>query len=127
MENQVDGGDEDQIFELQKSKDNFIIRKISKNSDSEVWKHFGEIFHNSGSVITDRRFTNKIFCIHCFSKAEKKNPKFKRYVKITFFSIFPILSGIIKCNIHISLISNNLFLSFTVTRNRQAQVFYMPI
>lgn len=79
MENQVDSGDEDPILELQKSKDNFIIRKVSKNSDSEVWKHFGEIFHNSGSVIADRRFTDKFFCIHCFSNAEKKNPKFKRY------------------------------------------------
>lgn len=78
MENQAVSEDEDPIFELQKSKDNFIIKKISKNSDSEVWNHFGEIFHNSGSVIADRRYTDKLFCIHCFSKAEKKNPKFKR-------------------------------------------------
>lgn len=73
----MDVNDDNSFFELEKDKNNFIIKNVSKSSDSEVWKHFGEIVHKSGDIITDRRYTNKIFCIHCFENAAEKKPKFK--------------------------------------------------
>lgn len=69
---------EDSILELITSKHNFTIRKMTKKSDSDVWKHFGELVHISGETIKDKTYTDKIFCIHCFENAKEKNPKFKR-------------------------------------------------
>lgn len=71
---------ENSILELITSKNNFTIRKITKKSDSDVWKHFGELVHISGETIKDKTYTDKIFCIHCFENAKEKNPKFKRCI-----------------------------------------------
>lgn len=73
----MDVNDEDPLFVMEKDKTNFSIKKVFKNSDSEVWKHFGEIVHSSGNIIADKKYTNKIFCIHCFENAAEKRPKFK--------------------------------------------------
>lgn len=72
-----EGVSDDDTFILEKSKSNFEIKGIKKKSDSEVWKHFGQIVHKSGDIIADKKYTDKIFCMHCFTNAEKKFPKFK--------------------------------------------------
>lgn len=69
--------EQDNSFILERSKNLFEIKKIKKKSDSEVWKHFGQIVHKSGNIITDKRYTDKFFCIHCFENAKEQNPKFK--------------------------------------------------
>lgn len=77
--------DDDPIIELEKSKHNFTIKNIKKKSDSEIWKHFGELYHKLGTIINDKKYTDKIFCMYCYKNAKDKNPKFKRYAIIQYF------------------------------------------
>lgn len=50
----------------------YSLRKISKHSDSEVWKYFGVLYKNSTQVL---KLNKRIFCRICFDS----NPKqFKR-------------------------------------------------
>lgn len=69
--------EQDNSFILDRSKNNFEIKNMRKKSDSEVWTHFGQIVHKSGDIIADKRYTDKIFCKHCFENAGEINPKFK--------------------------------------------------
>lgn len=83
-------GDEtvEDIFILEKSKRNFDIKKINKNSKLHIWEHFGQIVYKSGGIITDRKYTEKIFCIPCFHSAPEQKPIFKAYVFCSIFLCF---------------------------------------
>lgn len=76
---------DDLIIELEKSKHNFTIKNITKKSDSAIWKHFGELYHKSGSIINDKKYTDKIYCIYCYKNAKDNKPKFKRYGIVQYF------------------------------------------
>lgn len=56
----------------------YSLKKVSKKSDSEVWKYFGTLYKNSSQVL---KYNKRIFCRLCF---ESEPRKFKRYCIISF-------------------------------------------
>lgn len=50
----------------------YSIKKVSKKSDSEVWKYFGTLYKNAGQVL---KYNKRIFCRLCFDSEPRK---FKR-------------------------------------------------
>lgn len=52
---------------------NLSMKSLKKKSDSEVWKYFGILCHDSSEVL---KFKKRIFCRLCF---EMKPRVYKRY------------------------------------------------
>lgn len=50
----------------------YSLKKVSKKSDSEVWKYFGTLHKNSSQVL---KYNKIIFCRLCFDSEPRK---FKR-------------------------------------------------